>query len=232
MNYKTLLGFLALTASCSTALGQSGFLSDYSQLEPLANAPADLVYVAPGAYQRIARYTSVLVDQPEIHFSADSEYRGLKPEDTVALAETVREAIRETLAAGGYSVVDQPGPNVLFVGVALTDLYLKKKRRGIMAYTPIGAVANAGRNAMRETLEKVDFIEMSLEAELADSQSGDVLGALVTVRGAQEGEREQRIDLDELIATIGGYADRLRCRLDNSKLPEAHWVDCLSPEAQ
>jgi hypothetical protein len=231
MNYKSLLGILILTASSGAVLAQSGFLSDYDGLEPMPSAAgSDLVYVAPGAYQRIARYTAVLVDQPEIHFSADSEYRGMKPEDIEALAETVRQAIRERLSTGGYAIVEQAGPNVLFVRVGLTDLYLKKKRRRIMQYTPVGALAKAGRDAIRDTLDKVDIIEMSLEAELADSQSGDVLGALVVAQGAAEGEKEERMDLDQLTAMIGAYADRLRCRLDNAKLPETQWVDCLSAQ--
>ena len=28
------------------------------------------------------------------------------------------------------------------------------------------------------------------------------------------------------------YGARLRCRLDNAKLPEAQWVDCTNPQAR
>ena len=51
--------------------------------------------------------------------------------------------------------------------MALTELYLKKKKRGVLAYTPVGAVAKLGTDALKETLSKIDIIEMTFEAELA-----------------------------------------------------------------
>jgi hypothetical protein len=82
----------------------------------------------------------------------------------------------------------------------------------------------------------VDIIEMALEAEIADSQSGEVLAALVVERGTRkrksEGQKEQRMDVAEFRATIHEYAERLRCRLDNARLPEARWIDCTNPRVR
>ena len=71
----------SLTLLSGMAFAESGFLSDYSQLKPVKNSTGDdeRVYVAPGAYERAVGYKAVMVDQPEILFSADSEYRGMKP---------------------------------------------------------------------------------------------------------------------------------------------------------
>jgi hypothetical protein len=221
--------------AAGAAFAESGFLSDYSKLKPVTTPTGtDRVYVAPDGFKRMAAHTSVMVDQPEIHFSADSEYRGMKPEDIEALATVMRDAIKEKLAAGGYAVVEQPGPKVLFLRTGLTDLYLKKKKRNVLAYTPVGAVAKVGVDALKETLDKVDIIEMALEAEIADSQSGDVLAAIVVERGARkaEGQKEERMDMDEFRATVGEYGSRLRCRLDNAKMPEAKWIDCTDPQAR
>ena len=103
---------------------------------------------------------------------------------------------------------NKPAANVLFVRTALTELYLKKKKRGLLAYTPVGAVAKVGVDALKETLDKVDIIEMAFEAELADSKSGDVLAAIVVERGARkaEGQKEQRMDMDEFTSTIADMA--------------------------
>jgi hypothetical protein len=224
-----------LTLSAGTTLGESGFLTDYSQLKPQESEEGtDLVYVSADGMERLPGYNAVMVDQPEIHFSADSEYRGMKPEDVQAIASMMRETLNERLTAGGYSVVEQAGANVLFVRLALTELYLKKKKRKLLQYTPVGAVVKAGGDALKGTLDKVDIIEMTLEAELADSQSGDVLGALVVERGARKakGQKEVRIDMDEFRATIDEYSSRLACRLDNAKLPEAQWIDCTDPQAR
>ena len=103
-----------------TTLAESGFLSDYSKLQPAqggTGAP-DRVYIAPAGIERIGKYTGVMVDQPEILFSADSEYRGMKPEDILTLASIMRDALKERLEAGNYKVVEQPGADVLFLRVA------------------------------------------------------------------------------------------------------------------
>jgi Protein of unknown function (DUF3313) len=221
--------------SCTT---ESEFLTDYSKLHPITSSTGtDLVYTAPDAFTRMADYTAVLIDWPEIHFSADSEYRGMKPQDIDALAKIMRDTLKSRIEAGGeYTVVAKPGNDVLFIRTALTELYLKKKKRPVLAYTPVGAVVKVGTDALKETLEKFDIIEMALEAEFADSQSGEVLAALVVERGGRkrkaEGQKEQRMNVDEFRAAIHEYGERLRCRLDNARVPEPQWIDCTNPQAR
>ncbi len=67
-------------------------------------------------------------------------------------------------------MVDEPGPDVLYMRLAVTDLYLQKERRGVWAYTPAGAVVQLGADQVRDMMSKVDIIEMALQAELLDSQ--------------------------------------------------------------
>ncbi len=90
-------GLLAMLAG--TALAESGFLSDYSNLQQ-SQLGSDLIYIAPGAEERLVEYNAVMVDQPEIHFRADSKYRGLKPEDVQAISDELRTAMSERLTAG------------------------------------------------------------------------------------------------------------------------------------
>jgi hypothetical protein len=212
------------------------FLTNYDLLKPragTAGAPGDMVYVAPNAVKRLAGYTAIMVDQPEIIFSPDSPIKGMKPDDQKALAEAMRDALSGRLAAGGYSVAQQPGPGVLYLRTGLTDLMVAKKKRGFLAYTPIGAVVKVGADAVKDTLSKVDFIEMTFQAELVDSTSNDVLGAIVAERGTRkaEGQEETRIDLEEFDANIRAWGNRVRCQLDNSKLTEDKQADCTDDAA-
>ena len=126
-----------------------------------------------------------------------------------------------------------PGPGIIYQRLALTELYLKKKKRGLMAFTPVGAVVHAGKSALSETLEKVDIIEMALEVELLDSQTGEVLGAIVIERGQRKTEdtKEERIDMDEFRATVQEYSARFTCRLEAAHNPDAPAIDCTDPEA-
>jgi Protein of unknown function (DUF3313) len=234
--HKAVLAVCVLTLAGGAAFAESGFLADYSQLKPVTGpAGTDLVYVAPDGFTRIASYKSVLIDWPEVHFSADSEYRGMKPQDITEIATIMRATLKSRIEEGGrYTVVAKPDEDVLYVRAALTELYLKKKKRGALGYTPVGAVVKLGSDALKQTLEKLDIIEMALEAEFADSESGEVLAAVVIERGARkaQGQKEQRMDVAAFRATVHEYGDRLRCRLDNARLPETQWIDCTDPKAR
>lgn len=213
------------------------FLTNYDLLQPRPAAkpgqPGDLAYIAPEALKRLAAYNAVMVDQPEILFSPDSKIKGMKPDDQKALAEALRDALSGNLAAGGYAVAQQPGPGVLYVRVALTDLMVEKKKRGLLAYTPVGAVVKAGSDAVKEAMDKVDFIELTFQAELVDSMSNDVLGAIVAERGTRkaEGQKETRIDIDEMRQNMRGWSNRLRCQLDNARLPAEKQSNCTDDSA-
>jgi hypothetical protein len=132
-------------------------------------------------------------------------------------------------------VVDEPGPDVLYMRLALTDLYLQKEKRGIWAYTPAGAVVQLGADQVRDMMSKIDIIEMALQAELLDSQSEEVLLAAVLKRGSRKdkgtGQKLVRLDFDDLRAVVREYGARLTCRLDNARKPESQWIDCPNDEA-
>jgi uncharacterized protein (DUF2235 family) len=65
-------------------------------------------------------------------------YKGMKPDDMKAIADSLRENVASELRAAGYEIVDKPGPNVMYVRMAVGDLMLQKRKRPILAYTPVG----------------------------------------------------------------------------------------------
>ncbi len=207
---------------------EQAFLSDYSQLVGFETSRGwEFAYAAPGAFERLANYTGVMVDQAEVHMSPDSPYRGAKPDDLRAVSELMRDGLAGRLVRGGYNVVETPGPGIIYLRMALTDLSLKKKKRGLLAYTPVGAVVKAGSDLVREMMDKYDILSMAIQGELVDSQTGEVLLAIVSVQGDPAGK--ERIDFDELELTMQDFGSRLRCRLDVAKQGEAERVDCRDP---
>jgi hypothetical protein len=213
------------------------FLTNYGLLVPRAatkaGQPGDLAYIAPGAIKRLSAYNAVMVDQPEILFSPDSKVKGMKPDDLKALSEALRDTVSGSLAEGGYSVAQKPGPGVVYLRLALTDVMVEKKKRNVLAYTPVGAVVKAGSDLVREAFNKVDFVETTFQAELVDSMSNDVLAALVAPRGQRKasGQKETRIDMDEMRQNMRAWSHRLRCQLDNSKLPADKQNNCADDDA-
>lgn len=223
-----MIGCLAIPFWANAADGDQGFdqtfLSDYSKLgSQTSNQGEEYFYKVPGAFERAADYTGVMVDQPEILISAESKYKGGKPDDLAAIAELMREAVSKELTAGGYAVVEQAGPGIIYVRLALTDLELKKKKRGLFGYTPIGAITKAATDSGKEMMQKVDMTHVTVQAELADSVSGEVLAALVAVR---EGKK-MRMEFAELDALLTNYGARIACRLNNAR-SDAEQEDCLN----
>ena len=208
------------------------FFADYSKLKQRTNASGrtELVYLAPGALEKLSKYTGVMVDQPEVSISPQSDYKGAKPDDLKAIAEAMRNGAETRLKNGGYNVVQAPGPGILYVRMALTDLQLTKKKRGLLAYTPIGAVVKFGTDALKSVTSKYDIMNMTLQMEIADSQTNSAMGQFVLLRGG--GDKPVRIDFDKLEADMTEFGERLRCRLDNSRLPADKQIDCLDPAAR
>lgn len=221
-----MLGTALLVAGCgpTTKLATSRpydetFLSDYSRLQPRNK---DMAYSAPDAMKALASAQGVMIDQPEIHIAAGSDYTGAKPADLTTIAEAMRSDLSAALKGAGYNVATAPGPNILLLRTALTDVYLEKKERGVLGYTPIGFVIGAGVSAMESVMEKVDIMGMTLQAELSNSTTNAVVFELV----AQRGGNEQRITFEQFQDQMKVWGKRLNCQISNSKLPAAQWTDC------
>jgi len=232
MKLRTILLTTAAALLAHTAVADdSGFLSDYSQLQFSGEHGDALLYVADGAVEALTQYDSVMIDQPELFISADSKYKGMKPDTMTTLGEALRAAITEGVQ-DHYDVVGSPGDNVLYVRMAATKLYVKKAKRGLLSYTPVGAVATAVKNAGSEFLDKNTLVELTLEAEVQDSTTGETLVAMVIQRGQRKDKAQ---DLKEAPATWEELRDitvalgaRLGCRLDNARIAEDQRSNCLN----
>jgi len=55
------------------------------------------------------------------------KYKGMKPDDMKVLSDDLREVMVEKLK-DHFTIVEETGPNVLYFRMALSGLYLKKKR--------------------------------------------------------------------------------------------------------
>lgn len=88
MKYQTAILLIFCVLFSSNVLAEdSGFLTDYTKLSPGGNSGFTRAYIAPGAPDAIARFGSVMVDQPSFVISPKSKYKGLKPSDSVVVGE-------------------------------------------------------------------------------------------------------------------------------------------------
>ena len=213
------------------AQAESGFMDDYSILKAREDQIINKLYVAPQTLGKLPKYNKLMIDQPEVFVSPETKYKGAKPDHLKVLSDTLRAAMIERFEAGGYTIVDAPGPDVLYMRWAITDLYLKKKHKNILAYTPVGFVVHTSTQlAIRDLWKKIDIVELNLETEFLDSESGELIAAAMLERGHRKskGSKQELVSWEDLAATMHTFGERLRCNLDNSRHLESEREDCLS----
>ena len=164
-----------------------------------------------------------MIDEPEIFISADSPYKGAKPKHLDALAEAIRGGIIEAVSKD-YEIVEQPGDTVLYIRFALTELKLEKRKRGLLGYTPIGLVGGAVVGAASTDIAtKANLQDIMLEAEIYDSSTEELMAAIIDKRV----EGDTPASWEELEVKTLQYGELVRCRLNNSRLPEGSKVNCF-----
>lgn len=161
----------------------------------------------------------------------------MKPDHMKTLADSYAESVGQALEESNewpgdfsYEVVEEPGPGILHLRVAMGNLFLKKRRsKNPLSYMPIGAAVRLAKNA-RDLTKKVSLVEVSLELEVLDSQTGEVLGAGVWSRGSRKDkEAAQKADptsWEELEAIMLESGRRMNCRLNNARVLKEQWGDC------
>jgi hypothetical protein len=204
---------MLLTSASWAASGAkySGFLEDYPTLEADKDRKGALIYRKPGV--ALKNYTKIMIDPMEIWYAPDSKYKGIKPDQLKALADAFRESLVSALEPT-YPVVSKPGPDVLRLRIAVTNVYVKKKKKRLLSFTPIGLVvtgaqALAGKN--------ISLVDATIEAEMLDSQSNERLGVLID-RQSDSAEKKKKKKMktswENVQKTLQFYAERFRSRMD------------------
>ncbi len=135
------LAILGLLTTCSLVLGctvlaqdssnqqqapdgrdVSGFLGDYSSLSPDPQN-GDLLLYEKGDRSALKRYNKFILDPITIYLIPEAQSRGFDPDDMERLAKYCHDAVADELAKGGaYEIVMTPGPDVLELNVAITNV--------------------------------------------------------------------------------------------------------------
>jgi len=207
-------GVLAISLSVARAAPPpSGFLDTYPALQPDPQRPGASMYVATN--RPLKGFSKVQLDPILVWYSPDSKYKGIDPNELAAVTEHLRSVLVKDLEPK-YPVVESPGPDVIRLRIAITNLVAEKKKRGILGYTPIGFVVGAAKN-MATAGPNINLSSATLEAELVDP-SGKQLAVVIDplVSG---GTKKDVLTWDEIGGILDAAGKRLRMRmdLDNAK---------------
>ena len=171
---------LITTIGCRAKVKQSGFLADYPQLEKGPMGGADFVYFKEGV--DFKAYDKVMMDHVVFYFSKDAKYRGIHSQELKEMADAFHKAMADALE-GAYPLVDEPGPGVLRIRCAITDVKASRPLLNtITAVTPIGLGISTVKKGITGTHTFVG--EASMEAELLDSQTNEQVAAVIDRKAA------------------------------------------------
>jgi hypothetical protein len=154
---------------------QTGFLKNYSQLQPGAKDQALLVYFNPDA--RWSRYTKVMIEPVTFWGDASSN---VSVEDQQKLSSYYYNKLNEDLSQK-FQIVDRAGPGVMTLRVALTDpTAATPVLRSVSVVIPQARLLNSVGNLATGSYAFVGSAQS--EGEVVDSQTGERLAAAVDKR--------------------------------------------------
>jgi hypothetical protein len=155
----------------------SGFLGDYRQFVRVPGQIDSWQWVKPGVNWR--QYTRVLIAPVEVWINPDADYRGFQPELYKQMVDTFRTITAQAFRAGGYEVVDKPGPGVLKLHYALTGVTPERPGFTPLDVLPIKIAIDVARRA---TDTDKTVVVISGEVEALDGMTNERLFAQVATR--------------------------------------------------
>ncbi|MBX3705318.1 MAG: DUF3313 family protein [Pseudomonadales bacterium] len=160
------VSLLCLSASVSAA---EHFLEadEIARLEPAPNVPGTSRYITPGVNP--AAFDRLLVGSVTFYFDEDSKAKDMDADESKQISDAMKAALASA-AAGNAQVVSEPGPSTALVNVAITEINMQNKKRGLLGYTPVGLVVTTAANLSGMRMQLKDA---RIEGEFVDSVSGE-----------------------------------------------------------
>ncbi|MDA8326326.1 MAG: DUF3313 family protein, partial [Nitrospiraceae bacterium] len=141
-----------------------------------------LVYIKQGA--DFSKYNEVMFDQVVFYLKKDAKYKNIQPEQMKQLADEFARAAAKAMQ-GAYPVVGEPGPDVLRVRVAITDIEPGNPvRSGMTTVLPIGLAVSIIQKGATGKYPGVG--SASMEAEFLDSLTNERLAAAIDKRAGSK----------------------------------------------
>jgi hypothetical protein len=162
----------------------SGFLGDYSKLAPDPKNGDLLLYEKDR--DALKKYNKFVLNPVTIFLLPQAQARGIDPDDLERLATYFKQAVTDELEKSGrYKIVTDPGPDVLVLNVAITNVEPTggKKNAAVTGATTAATVGVAPGASL--LVPRLSIGKISIEGEMLDSGSGEQLVAFMTSKGGR-----------------------------------------------
>ena len=165
-----------LISGCATPAAKTGFLKDYSKLEPDPDIDGRHRYINPN--MNAGEYSKFIVDPVVLSLSETGKERDIDQEDLNEQVTFFHKTIVEELEKD-YRVVSSPGKGVARVRVAITDV---EKTNPLLNIHPGTKLTGAGLGGAGMEAELVDSVTSQTIAAAIDNQEGSRMSLLAGVQ--------------------------------------------------
>jgi hypothetical protein len=197
---------------------ESGFLGDYySRLQPDPKNSDLLVYWKNEDV--LTKSNKFILDPVIVYLLPEAQQRGIDPEQLAMLAQYFTKAIKDQLTkSGSYQIVAQPGPRVLVLRLAITDVEPTGGKENAALKGAETAATHAVAPGSSLLIPRLSVGKVSIEGEMVDPVSGDVMVAFMSSKGGRRyfsglKAYEKWGDID---AAFQSWAKNFRERLDKA----------------
>lgn len=189
-----------LLAGPSIAADQMLTAEERALLKPSKEFKAVTYYDYPDF--NVNDYPKTLIGSITVYYADDSKSKAIAPDDLKIITDKIRHSLTLNLSRH-VEVVDEPGPGVSLLNVAIVKVKYANKKRGLLGYTPVGFVATTAANAANIRLALVDA---KIQGEAVDSVSGKPL-SIFEIQQVEKAKKQ--MEWEDVQATVKDFTRRL-----------------------
>ncbi|UCD32728.1 MAG: DUF3313 domain-containing protein [Desulfobacterales bacterium] len=202
-----LVGFLslALVGCAGPQAAKTGFLKDYSKLQPHPEIEGRHRYINPNI--DASKYNKFIVDPVAINLSKEGKEKDIDPEDMEKLARYFRKQIAVELKKD-YQIVNKTGPDVMRIRTSISEIDKTNPLLNIHPGTKLTGVGLGGAGA---EMELVDSVTGERIAAAIDNQKGsrlDITGGLTWYGNAESVMDNWAEDLKKWVDAVHGKTSK------------------------
>ena len=215
------IALVSLTVSCATTGPQSkgaeagsqaeGFLDGYyKDLQPGPEGGVKMRWLKPGV--DFGKYNKIMLDSVVFYFADDSENKGIDAQDMKDLADACDQQVINVLK-DAYPIVGEPGPDVLRLRFAITDL---KQSRPVLSAVSSVVPIGLGISILKKgaTGSWAGSGATSVELMAMDSMTNDVIAVAQDEKSAGFTERFSKWGSTE--DAFKFWAERIKLFIDKA----------------
>jgi len=146
-------------------------------------------------------YPKILIGAITVYYADDSKSKAIDPDVLKLVTDKMRNSLTLNIARH-VEIVDEPGPGVALLNIAIVKVNYQNKKRGLLGYTPVGYLATTAANAANI---RVGLADAKIQGELVNSVSGKKL-SIFEVQQIEKAKKN--MEWEDVVKALKDFARR------------------------